>query len=125
MCLLNVYQHGYHSISAHSDDERQMGESHNVYCWVIGDNPRKAIFKSKDKTKSFTIEIPEGLYIMSGKNFQKNFTHEFPKMYESTYKEALKHVPEMVGNEYKPDWVYDHREEIEKKLRGTKHFTYV
>lgn len=120
MCLLNVYFHGRHSISAHSDDEKQMGKSTNVFCFVIGDEPRIAHFKSKDKTKSYSIVIPEGLYIMSGKNFQKDFTHEFPKMYESMYKHIK--VPDTVSNIYKADWIWDHQDQIKEQLKETIYF---
>lgn len=116
MCLLNVYLHGHHSISAHSDDEREMGDSHHVFCWVLGKQPRKAIFRFKDGKKRWTFEIPEGLYVMYGSNFQKDFTHEFPKMYETTFR-AIK-------GEHDADWVYKHREEIKEKLRGTKHYDF-
>jgi hypothetical protein len=119
MCLLNVYLHGKHSISAHSDDERQMGRFKNVYCWVIGKGARQAIFRRKDKTKCYTILIPEGLYVMSGVNFQKDFTHEFPKMFESAYNRVWKnYLPE----DSDADWLWEHREDIKEKLRGTKSY---
>jgi alkylated DNA repair dioxygenase AlkB len=120
MCLLNVYFHGNHSISAHSDDEEQMGDSDKVFCWVIGKEARLAKFRSKDKTKVYSILIPEGLYVMSGKNFQKDFTHEFPKLYQSMFKNLK--VPEKFSNAQKADWVWDHKDEIKETLRGTKDY---
>ena len=116
MCLINVYCHGNHSISAHSDDERQMGASKSVHCWVIGSEPRKAIFTRKSDNKRFHFMIPEGLYVMYGENFQRDFKHEFPKMYQTAYKkEFLKHGENA-------DDIWERRQEIREKIRGTAYF---
>lgn len=67
-----------------------MGELHDVYCFVTGAT-RRAIFRTK-KTKDTPVEVvldlelPEGLYVMMGSDFQKHFTHEFPKIHETAFK---------------------------------------
>jgi alkylated DNA repair dioxygenase AlkB len=121
MCLLNIYSTGYHSISAHSDAEKQMGELTDVYCWSIGAQ-RKAIFRNKKTFEKFTIEIPEGLYVMRGPNFQRDFTHEFPKAHHDAFQKQFAPLCPLdgVSSLEKADWLFEHKEEILEKLRGTK-----
>lgn len=125
MCLANGYFHGHHSISAHSDDERQMGDLHDVFCWVTGAT-RRAIFKTK-KTKDASaqvvldVEVPEGLYVMMGDSFQKDYTHEFPKIHDSALKHFFAAVaadgcPEGVTTMEKADWIWAHRDEVRDAL---------
>lgn len=41
MCLENDYDNGREYISEHSDDERQFGQLHDVFCWITGPASRK------------------------------------------------------------------------------------
>jgi alkylated DNA repair dioxygenase AlkB len=128
-CLMNIYSNGYHSISAHSDDEEQMGDLVDVYCWSIG-APRKAAFRNKKTLEKFVIEIPEGLYVMRGPNFQRDFTHEFPKVHNYAFQkhfvplcELDKGDPLLVPSALeKADWLLKHKEKVSEKLRGTKYY---
>jgi hypothetical protein len=128
MCLVNIYNHGHHSISAHSDDERQMGASHSVYCWVVvGGEGRQAIFKEKaGALRVYHVTIPEGLYVMCGARFQRDWTHEFPKCHEYAFKKHFTPcipVGETTTTSLeKADWVWEHCEEVRERLRGTKYY---
>lgn len=120
MCLLNIYKHGYHSISAHSDADKQMGCLKDVYCWVLGE-PRKAVFKNKKTNQKWEIMIPEGLYVMRGPNFQRDFTHEFPKVENTAFQKVfLPHCPFNDDTNKtsleKADWLYNNRETLLPKL---------
>jgi hypothetical protein len=57
------------------------------------------------------MELPEGLYIMRGKSFQKNYTHEIPRMHNSTFITLSKL---MANNEMstleKADWLSNNTE---------------
>lgn len=127
MCLANGYFHGQHSISAHSDDEEQMGDLHDVFCFVTGAT-RRAIFRTKkSKEVVLDIELPEGCYVMLGESFQSDFTHEFPKMYETAFKSFVEAVPQetrtgLKTTMEKADWILEHADEIRERLRGSKHF---
>lgn len=89
MCLANDYRNCFEYISEHSDDEKQFGTLNDIICWVVGAS-RKLIIREKiGEKKNISIlefDLPEGLYIMSGKEFQKNYTHEIPREYESWFK---------------------------------------
>lgn len=116
MCLSNFYLHGYHSISAHSDDEKQMGKLHDVFCFVTG-RTRRATFRNK-ATKEVVLDLmlPEGLYVMKGENFQKLFTHEFPKCGDFG-----KYAPtEIKGSLARADWAFMHKERVIEQIRGEK-----
>jgi alkylated DNA repair dioxygenase AlkB len=128
MCLANGYYHGNHSISKHSDDEKEMGDLHDVFCFVTGAT-RPAVFRTKEQQMVvLKVDLPEGLYVMRGSDFQKNLTHEFPKVYETAFKNAfVKCVPTAVSTMdmttmEKADWLWMHQDEVKEKLRGTKYF---
>lgn len=123
MCLLNVYPTGYHSISSHSDSVKQMGVLSDVYCWVVCDTPRKAIFRNKKDTtaKKFEIYIPQGLYIMRGPNFQRDFTHEFPKVQNTYFEKTLLPLCNTQQTKLeKADWIYNNREELKLILKDKR-----
>jgi hypothetical protein len=128
MCLGNAYLHGYHSISAHSDDEKQMGDSHNVYCFVRGAT-RRAIFRNKEKKQVvLDVELPEGFYAMMGESFQQYYTHEFPKVHDTSFKKGfVPAIPEEALSALttplaKADWILQHQDTIREAVRGTKHY---
>lgn len=123
MCLLNVYPTGYHSISAHSDSIKQMGVLTDVYCWVLcGDKPRKAIFRNKkDTTQKYEVDIPQGLYVMRGPNFQRDFTHEFPKIQNTYFEKNLLHLCNTDETKLqKADWIFENREELKGILKDER-----
>lgn len=91
MDLVNYYPTGRHYISAHSDDERQFGKLKDVYCWLFGPAARLGIFRSKeDKKEVLRLSIPEGLYVMEGLSFQRNYTHEFPQIHPALFTRLCK-----------------------------------
>ena len=114
MCLENDYDNGREYISEHPDDEKQMHDLHDVYCWVTGPAARLAVFRVKLVNKKvppqlhqyccnsanpegtrdlFSIEIPAGLYVMRGRCFQERYSHEFPQCQETLFKRLLKFAP--------------------------------
>jgi len=116
MCLENDYDNGREYISEHSDDERQFGQLHDVYCWITGTACRTGVFRvrstkskvSEELTKYccdpenphatrelFSINLPAGLYVMRGREFQKNYSHEFPQCQEGFYKRLLTEAPKL------------------------------
>jgi hypothetical protein len=96
MDLVNSYSCGRESISAHSDNERQFGALKDVFCWVFGPAARLGIFRGKKNNTEgaegteLRIKIPQGLYVMCGLSFQKNYTHEFPELHPALFKRLCK-----------------------------------
>lgn len=91
MCLENNYVSGRHAIGEHSDDERSMGRLRDVFCWIAGPARRIGIFRARrnaDQTlrmnkrtrEVLRVALPEGLYVMHGACFQREYTHEFPQL---------------------------------------------
>jgi alkylated DNA repair dioxygenase AlkB len=119
MCLANAYENGYENIAAHSDDEKQMGNLHDVFCFVTGAT-RTAVFRHKqDKTKVLEVQLPEGLYVMQGQPFQQRYTHEFPKI--KGFDKMVGACPsDLVDNLAKARWISDHPVEVKSHLRGLK-----
>jgi alkylated DNA repair dioxygenase AlkB len=85
--LINRYNSGSDYIGAHSDDESGLSGNNEVFAITFypdgkSQNPR--IFRVREKSsKSILVDVKinhlEGV-LMSGKNFQKKYTHEVPKM---------------------------------------------
>lgn len=116
MCLENNYNNGREYISEHSDDEKQFGELHDVYCWVTGPALRTAVFRVKNYRKAvpktlsqyccdpanpdetrelFSIRLPAGFYTMRGRKFQERYSHEFPQHEEGLLKRLLEAAPKL------------------------------
>jgi hypothetical protein len=119
MCLENDYACGFEKISEHSDDERQFGALHDVFCWVTGPAARTAIFRVKSfkgtvpprlhrlccrpaepeaSRELFNIALPAGLYVMAGRQFQNHYSHEFPAAHSALYKRVLKAAAQQWGS---------------------------
>ncbi len=117
MCLVNDYDTGLSKISEHSDDERQFGSIHDVVCWVTGPACRPLELRVKrdkskkhvpphllhlcfdpgnaDKTRHLLrISLPEGLYVMAGREFQQFYTHEFPETHAKLFKRIVQAAKE-------------------------------
>ncbi len=114
MCLENDYDNGREYISEHSDDEKQFGQLHDVYCWITGSASRMGVFRVKKLKNSvpsslhryccdsdnpessrdlFSINIPAGFYVMRGRRFQERYSHEFPQVHPSLLKRILAFAP--------------------------------
>jgi len=110
MCLRNVYKlAGRHGIGEHSDDEKSMGHLNDVFCWCVGagllvlraskkkgntllqSDPNSSTPKAREILR---LVIPEGLYIMKGNHFQKEYTHEFPQQQGGLFKRLCKSFAE-------------------------------
>jgi len=121
MCLANGYYHGYHCISAHGDNERQMNGMTNVYCFVVGATRRMVIRKKSNMNEILLdVMLPEGLYVMQGSNFQKIYTHEFPRMYYDFGKTFAPKLGGKMTSMEKADWCLTHQEEVRAHIRGLK-----
>jgi len=108
MCLVNEYTTLRHCIGVHSDDEEQFGTLRDVICWVDGATRRLILRDKKTKAMVLNLELPEGLYIMRGRSFQKDYTHEIPRAMDSTFEELRKLLPEKIKSHDKnqiADWM--------------------
>lgn len=139
MDLANFYSNGRQSISAHSDNEKQFGNLRDVFCWVFGPARRLGIFRSiHDDAGPLRLQISQGLYVMRGLSFQKNYTHEFPELYPALFKRLRKgliamaeelefpvDVPqtELGANQeslVQADWIKTNRKKVRKLIaKGT------
>ena len=71
-----------------------MGTLKDVICWVDGAT-RRLIIRDKLTNKCvLNIELPEGLYIMRGSSFQKEYTHEIPRAMDTTFNALVKLIEE-------------------------------
>jgi len=115
MCLANYYATGQHSISAHSDDEKQFSEIRDVICWVIGGENRRIIFRNKS-TKKIVINLSlwNCVYIMRGANFQKTYTHEIPKEKATLFARISACAPNLTSLE-KADWLAENPEVVSRE----------
>lgn len=78
-CLLNFYQTGQHYISAHSDNEKELGENSAVVSISLGAS-RNVTLRHKSNKTVIRERLDSGsLFMMSGNRFQKLWTHEIPK----------------------------------------------
>jgi len=78
--LINIYETGDKNIAAHSDDDPWLGDNFDVPSISLGATREMIFRKKKDKNREIRIDLESGsLAIMSGKNFQKDWTHELPK----------------------------------------------
>ena len=97
MCLLNSYSHGRHFIMEHGDDERMMESLHDVICWSQGPSSRELELRwsphlTRGTREIFQIRLPEGMYAMLGKCFQKEYTHAFPILHEDEFLDWCKYL---------------------------------
>lgn len=87
MCLENDYANGRECIGAHSDDERQFGSMRDVICAVTGPASRIMVIRNKkSKERMLEVWMPSGIYAMRGKAFQELYTHEFPQLHMTFFK---------------------------------------
>ena len=115
MCLANCYNHGEHYIGDHSDDEREMGPGmRNVYCFSVGAS--RILNIKRNGAIVISLMLPEGLYVMQGETFQKNYTHGFPKKSFS-----FKHpdTADMTTMQ-RADWAVANPELVKAALAGKK-----
>lgn len=102
-----------------------MGTVHDVICWVIGD-ARKIVFRNKsDKKIVLEVVIPEGLYIMKGKKFQKLYTHEIPKTYDAFFNRMTKLIPESeLSTLEMADWLSENKTWAKDNMSTKDYATY-
>jgi hypothetical protein len=98
MCLANRYATGHHYINLHSDKEYQASNDvRDIICWCTGATRRVVIKTVKTPTsapvKMIEISVPQGIYIMSGFNFQSHYTHEIPQEQETLFKKLIAILP--------------------------------
>lgn len=129
ICLANAYTTCHHCIHAHSDDEKQMDRIKDVICFVTGAT-RRLVLTNNSKPRSIVLDVslPEGLYIMRGSTFQKNYKHEIPREYESAFKHFCSVIPhneetedddEVKDNKVKDDESEDEVKDTPKKKEMT------
>ena len=88
--LLNWYEDGSHYIGAHSDDESQLvpGSPIVTLTLCLPGEPRK--FRIRDRNKKIVKDIltTNGMALVMGGDFQKQFKHEIVKMTGNAAKKA-------------------------------------
>jgi hypothetical protein len=103
MCLENDYANGRECIGAHSDDERQFGRMHDVVCAVVGPAIRLMVIRDMKRDKMLEIWMPEGIYAMRGRNFQKLYSHEFPQLNPTLFKTLMERAAVEYSTEINAD----------------------
>ena len=77
--LLNYYRSGNDSVSWHSDDERELGETPVIGSVSFGGIRKFRLRNKKEKNKVHSLELENGsLLLMKGRT-QKFWEHEIPK----------------------------------------------
>lgn len=99
MTLLNVYHNGRMCIGKHRDDERQFGFVHDVICFVTGPACRTLIIRDNKGSVVLKGDLPEGVYCMSGRKFQTNYTHEIPQSNPELFKKLYRQFAEEGENQ--------------------------
>jgi len=82
-CLLNLYRDGQDSVSWHSDDESELGDSPVIASISLGD-PRKFQLKKQNEKKSekeqrISVLLEDGDLLVMGGELQKHWLHQIPK----------------------------------------------
>lgn len=81
--LINYYRDGRDYISAHSDDERMLGDNNAVAAIALGPGAwqRPLVFRPRQGCvgNAIEVEMPPGALLVMAGNTQKNYTHEMLK----------------------------------------------
>jgi alkylated DNA repair dioxygenase AlkB len=77
--FVNWYKDGNHYIGKHSDDEKQLRKDSPIVSVSLGAT-RKFRIRKKGEKGFRDILLPHGTVIVMGGKFQKEFTHEVPKI---------------------------------------------
>tara|TARA_R110002096_G_scaffold40913_7_gene111075 strand:- start:233 stop:1099 length:867 start_codon:yes stop_codon:yes gene_type:complete len=75
-CFINWYEDGNHYIGHHSDDEKELVENSNIYCFSFGAE-RDFILKHKQTKQNIKINLQNNSLIIMG-DCQKTHTHSLP-----------------------------------------------
>lgn len=89
-CLLNHYPaNTYSSISAHSDNERELVADPIVVSVSLGADCKFILRNKKDKTDSVSVDLKDGSVFVMGSKCQLNYTHEIPRTFFNTARISL------------------------------------
>lgn len=81
--LLNWYENGENYIGSHADDEKQLIPNSPIVTITLCEEGILRTFRIRDKkTKSIikNVETPNGIILVMGGRFQKEFKHEIVKI---------------------------------------------
>jgi len=78
--LVNWYQDGSHSIGRHRDDEKQLIPDSPIISFSLGATRKFRVRDYKDKKILQDIDMQHGDILVMGGKFQKDLTHEVPKI---------------------------------------------
>jgi len=79
--LVNWYANGHEYIAKHSDDERDLVAPPTVATLTLGQERVFRVRRKSDNAIVKDVKLQHGsVYIMYGANFQKQYTHEVPKV---------------------------------------------
>ena len=76
--LLNLYQHGQHTVGWHSDDEPQLGPSPVIASVSLG-TPRRFGLRHKETRETVKIELPPGSVLVMSGRCQSDWAHQLPR----------------------------------------------
>jgi len=115
-CLVNEYTTKRHCIHAHGDDEKQFGQLRDVVCWIEGAT-RRVIIRDNQEKIILNVEMPQGLYVMKGRRFQKTYTHEIPRELDTVFTSLQSLLPENIKELEsldQADWLASHPKYVQK-----------
>ena len=78
--LINWYENGLHSIGKHSDDERSLVPGSPIISISLGETRTFRLRKKCTDGIFKDIELTDRMLVVMGDDFQKEFTHEIPKV---------------------------------------------
>jgi hypothetical protein len=126
-CLVNEYPTKRHYVSVHRDDPKLFGGIKDVICWVVGVTRRLIIRDYATKRVVINVQLPEGLYIMRGSKFQKEYTHEIPQEMSSTFTMLQSYLPPEIAELdtlLQADWLASHGKDLRKVLTAKDYARY-
>lgn len=77
-CLLNLYEDGEASISAHKDNEKDMDENAIIISLSLGAT-RSFVFKNTVSSEKIKLSVCNGDILIMNNNCQKDWEHSIPK----------------------------------------------
>lgn len=77
--LLNLYRHGQDSVTWHSDDEPELGESPVIASLSFGATRKFQLRHKKDKALKREFILTDGSLLVMREGTQENWEHQIPK----------------------------------------------
>lgn len=89
-CLLNHYPaNTYSSISAHSDNERELGPNPLVVSVSLGASCKFILQNKKDKSDTVSVDLKDGSVFLMGDKCQLNYLHSITRTFFTSSRISL------------------------------------